>query len=136
MDNGPDELTQLLRAWRKRENSMTQEELAARTGISAGMVGNVERGARLYGPEALAAVAEALHLSDDEIAQLERAQERRRRKRTPAPDRAYVLGFGRGKTEAAYFRDVDMNSDGLSLSEEALEKIREIIREEVRKQQG
>lgn len=48
-----------LRAWRKHRN-LTQEQLAERSGISQGMISQLEKNATDYSGETLAALADAL----------------------------------------------------------------------------
>lgn len=61
----PVPIGELLRTYRNR-TGMTQDDLAAASGVTGGLIGNVERGTRNLGPEVVHAVADALDLSPEE----------------------------------------------------------------------
>ncbi|SOE03545.1 ATP-binding protein [Blastococcus haudaquaticus] len=73
MSEGPGEFAELLRRVRERA-ALTQEELAARAGLTGKAVGALERGERRRPyPHTLRALADALGLDDDERAALSAA---------------------------------------------------------------
>lgn len=65
----------LLRYFRKRAD-WSQRALADAAGLSDGLIGNVERGTRNLGVETVEAVAEALHLSEQDHDRLVAARKR------------------------------------------------------------